>query len=60
LRKSPDVEPAGVDTGVHFRMEIVDLVSIPLFIYKSVDEFGKAMHTSCRRRSSRRTKRPRL
>jgi ribosomal protection tetracycline resistance protein len=37
------IEPAPLDTGVQFRMEVVDLVSIPIFIYKSVDEFQKAM-----------------
>jgi ribosomal protection tetracycline resistance protein len=37
------VEPAPLDTGVQFRMEVIDLVTIPLFIYKRVDEFRKAM-----------------
>ena len=37
------VEPAARDTGVQFRMEEVDLVTIPIFIYKSVDEFQKVM-----------------
>jgi ribosomal protection tetracycline resistance protein len=37
------VEPAPLDTGVQFRIGEVDLVTIPMFIYKSVDEFRKAM-----------------
>jgi ribosomal protection tetracycline resistance protein len=37
------VEPAPLETGLHFRMEVVDLTTIPVFIYKSVDEFRKAM-----------------
>jgi ribosomal protection tetracycline resistance protein len=37
------VEPAPLDTGLQFRLEVVDLVTIPIFIYKRVDEFQKAM-----------------
>jgi ribosomal protection tetracycline resistance protein len=37
------VEPAPLDTGLQFRLEVVDLVTIPIFIYKRVDEFHKAM-----------------
>jgi ribosomal protection tetracycline resistance protein len=37
------VAAAPIDTGVQFRMDAVDLVTIPIYIYKSVDEFHKAM-----------------
>jgi ribosomal protection tetracycline resistance protein len=37
------VEPAPIDSGVRFRMDGLDLVTIPLYIYKSVDEFQRAM-----------------
>jgi ribosomal protection tetracycline resistance protein len=37
------VEPAPPESGVQFRMDAVDLATIPIFIYKSVDEFHKAM-----------------
>jgi ribosomal protection tetracycline resistance protein len=40
------VEPAPLDSGVQFRMDVADLASIPIFIYKSVDEFQKAMQHS--------------
>ncbi|HEY1298553.1 MAG TPA: translation factor GTPase family protein [Chloroflexota bacterium] len=37
------VQPAPLETGLTFRMEVADLTSIPIYIYKSVDEFQKAM-----------------
>ena len=37
------VGPAPLESGVQFRMDDVDLATIPIFIYKSVDEFQKAM-----------------
>jgi ribosomal protection tetracycline resistance protein len=37
------VEPAPTDAGVQFRMDAVDLLTIPVYIYRSVDEFGKAV-----------------
>jgi len=37
------ISPAAVNSGLAFRLEIEDLVTIPLFIYKSVIEFQKAM-----------------
>jgi len=37
------VEPAPLESGLNFRMEVVDRTTIPIFIYKSVDEFQKAM-----------------
>jgi ribosomal protection tetracycline resistance protein len=39
------IEPAPVDTGVEFRLD-VKLESIPLYVYKAVDEFRDALaHT---------------
>ena len=37
------VEPAPLESGVQFRMGVEELSTIPIFIYKSVDEFQKAM-----------------
>ncbi len=42
------VEPAPVDAGVQFRLE-VEVGSIPLYVYKAVDEFQKAMEDYVRR-----------
>jgi len=36
------VEPAPVDSGVEFRLD-VEVESVPLFVYKSVEEFRKAV-----------------
>ncbi|MGI8553420.1 MAG: GTP-binding protein [Dehalococcoidia bacterium] len=36
------IEPAAVNSGVQFRLE-AKLGSIPLFIYKAVEDFGKAI-----------------
>jgi ribosomal protection tetracycline resistance protein len=36
------VEPAPINTGVELRLE-AEVVSIPLFVYKSVEEFRKAI-----------------
>ena len=41
------VEPAPVGSGVEFRLE-VELGSIPLFVYKSVEEFRKATEDTVR------------
>jgi ribosomal protection tetracycline resistance protein len=41
------IEPAAVDTGIDFRLE-VELGSIPLYVYKSVDEFKKALEHAVR------------
>jgi ribosomal protection tetracycline resistance protein len=41
------VEPAPVGTGVEFRLE-VELGSIPLFVYKAVEEFRKATEDTVR------------
>jgi ribosomal protection tetracycline resistance protein len=41
------VEPAPIDTGVEFRLA-VELVSIPLYVYKSVDEFARVMTDTVR------------
>ena len=42
------VEPAPVDTGVNLRLEI-DVRSIPVFIYKTVEEFRKAVEDTVRK-----------
>src|SRR5579883_2359562 len=41
------VEPAPIDSGVQFRLE-VEPGSIPLYVYKSVDEFREAMAETVR------------
>jgi ribosomal protection tetracycline resistance protein len=41
------IEPAPVNTGLGFRLE-VKVESIPLFVYKAVEEFRKAMEDTVR------------
>lgn len=42
------VEPAPVDTGVNLRLE-VDVRSVPVFIYKTVEEFRRAVEDTVRK-----------
>jgi len=41
------IEPAPIDTGVALRLE-VEVGSIPLFVYKAVEEFQRAMEDTVR------------
>ena len=41
------IEPAPIGTGLEFRLE-ADLVTIPLYVYKSVDEFRRVMTETVR------------
>jgi ribosomal protection tetracycline resistance protein len=42
------IEPAPIDTGVELRLD-VKLESIPLYVFKSVDEFRKALKATVRK-----------
>ena len=41
------IEPAPIDTGVEFRLE-VEVGSIPLFVYKAVEDFQEAIEDTVR------------
>jgi ribosomal protection tetracycline resistance protein len=42
------VEPAPIDSGVEFRLE-VDVGSMPLFVFKAVEHFGNALEETVRK-----------
>jgi ribosomal protection tetracycline resistance protein len=42
------IEPAPSNSGVEFRLD-VELTSIPLYVFKSVDAFGEAMETTVKK-----------
>ncbi|MDQ3855065.1 MAG: TetM/TetW/TetO/TetS family tetracycline resistance ribosomal protection protein [Chloroflexota bacterium] len=42
------IEPAPVDTGVEFRLE-VEVGTIPMFVYKAVEEFQRALEDTVRK-----------
>ncbi len=42
------IEPAPIDTGVEFRLE-VEVGSIPLFVYKAVEDFQEAIEDTVRK-----------